>query len=233
MSKKPSKGGAPALDMTPMVDLAFLLVTFFMLTASFRMAEPVAVDPPSSIGMVDLPDNHILVTIDDKGRAFFGISNSTAKMNALREMAKRYKVQFTEEQIKKFSGLPSFGVDLKDLPAYIDAKEEARKNFRGPSGKGQTGVPLDTITPNNQLKDWINIGGTEAVRVWQAAKEKATESNSEFKAEKPRYAIKCASTTKYIYVKDVIKTFTDLKLYQFNLIKSLEGGGTVINPTKK
>lgn len=228
MSKKPSKGGAPALDMTPMVDLAFLLVTFFMLTASFRMAEPVVVDPPSSIGMVDLPDNHILVTIDDKGRAFFGISNSTAKMNALREMAKRYKVQFTEEQIIKFSGLPSFGVDLKDLPKYIDLKEDDRKKFQP-----QKGVPLDTITPNNQLKDWINFGGTEAVRVWQAAKAKASESNTEFKAEKPRYAIKCAATTKYIYVKDVIKTFTDLKIYQFNLITSLEGGGTVISPTKK
>lgn len=227
MSKKPSKGGAPALDMTPMVDLAFLLVTFFMLTASFRMAEPVVVDPPSSIGMVDLPDNHILVTVDEKGRAFFGISNSTAKMNALREMAKRYKIQFTEEQIVKFSGLPSFGVDIKDLPAYIDAKDEQRKNF-----KGQTGVPLDTIKPNNQLKDWINIGGTEAVRVYQAAKEKAAESNTEFKAEKPRYAIKCAAKTKYIYVKDIIKTFTDLKIYQFNLITSLEGGGTVIQPTK-
>jgi biopolymer transport protein ExbD len=228
MSKKPSKGGAPALDMTPMVDLAFLLVTFFMLTASFRMAEPVTVDPPSSIGMVDLPDNHILVTIDNTGRAFFGISNSTAKMNALREMAKRYKVNFTEEQIVKFSGLSSFGVDIKDLPRYIDANEEGRKKFQP-----QQGVPLDTITPNNQLKDWINIGGTEAVRVWQAAKSKADESNSEFKAEKPRYAIKCAAKTKYIYVKDVIKTFTDLKLYQFNLITSLEGGGTVIQPTKK
>jgi biopolymer transport protein ExbD len=227
MSKKPSKGGAPALDMTPMVDLAFLLVTFFMLTASFRMAEPVVVDPPSSIGQVDLPDNHIMVTIDNDGRAFFGISNSTAKMNALRQMAAKYKVGFTEEQIVKFSGLPSFGLDIKDLPAYIDAKEEARKNF-----KGQRGVPLDTITPNNQLKDWISIGGTEAVKMYEEAKVKAKESNAEFKAEKPRYAIKCASTTKYIYVKDVIKTFTDLKLYQFNLITSLEGGGTVIEPTK-
>jgi biopolymer transport protein ExbD len=232
MSKKPSKGGAPALDMTPMVDLAFLLVTFFMLTASFRMAEPVVVDPPSSIGQVDLPDNHIMVTIDDKGRAFFGISNSTAKMNALREMSAKYKVPFSEEQIKKFSGLPSFGVDIKDLPAYIDAKEEARKNFRGPSGKGQTGVPLDTITPNNQLKDWIAIGGRKAVEMYEEAKAQAAEAQSDFKAEKPRYAIKCAATTKYIYVKDVIKTFTDLKLYQFNLITSLEGGGTVIDPTK-
>lgn len=228
MSKKPSKGGAPALDMTPMVDLAFLLVTFFMLTASFRMAEPVVVDPPSSIGMVDLPDNHIMVTIDDKGRAFFGISNSSAKMNALRAMSARYNVPFTEEQIIKFSGLPSFGVDIKDLPKYIDAKEEARKNFQP-----QKGVPLDTITPNNQLKDWIQFGGTEAVKIYEAAKQKAKESNTEFKAEKPRFAIKCAANTKYIYVKDVIKTFTDLKLYQFNLITSLEGGGTVIEPTKK
>jgi len=227
MSKKPSKGGAPALDMTPMVDLAFLLVTFFMLTASFRMAEPVVVDPPSSIGKVDLPDNHIMVTIDNDGRAFFGISNSTAKMNALRQMAAKYQVKFTEEQVVKFSGLPSFGVDIKDLPRYIDAKEEARKNFQP-----QKGVPLDTITPNNQLKDWIAIGGTEAVKMYEEAKIKAADAGGEFKAEKPRYAIKCAAQTKYIFVKDVIKTFTDLKLYQFNLITSLEGGGTVIDPEK-
>lgn len=227
MSKKPSKGGAPALDMTPMVDLAFLLVTFFMLTASFRMAEPVVVDPPSSIGQVDLPDNHILVTIDDRGRAFFGISNSTAKMAALREMAAKYKVPFTEEQVVKFSGLPSFGVDIKDLPRYIDAKEEQRKNFQP-----QKGVPLDTITPNNQLKDWIAIGGKHAVQTYNEAKQKALDANQEFKAEKPRYAIKSAAKTKYIYVKDIVKNFTDLKIFQFNLITSLEGGGTVINPSK-
>ena len=232
MSKKPSKGGAPALDMTPMVDLAFLLVTFFMLTASFRMAEPVVVDPPSSIGEVALPDNHIMVTIDDNGRVFFGISNSTAKMNALREMSAKYKVPFSEEQIVKFSGLPSFGVDLKDLPSYIDAKEEARKDFRGVNKNGQAGVPIDTITPNNQLKDWIAIGGREAVKMYQEAREKAEQSGAELKAEKPRYAIKCAGKTKYIFVKNVIKTFTDLKIYQFNLITSLEGGGTVIEPKR-
>lgn len=227
MSKKPSKGGAPSIDMTPMVDLAFLLVTFFMLTASFRMAEPVVVDPPSSIGKVDLPDNHILVTIDKDGRVFFGISNSTAKMSALREMSAKYKVPFTEEEIIKFSGLPSFGVDIKDLPRYIDTKEDDRDKF-----KGQRGVPLDTITPNNQLKDWIAIGGRKAVEMYEDAKAKAADSKTDFKAEKPRYAIKCAATTKYIYVKDVIKTFTDLKIYQFNLITSLEGGGTVIEPSK-
>ncbi|HTA61994.1 MAG TPA: biopolymer transporter ExbD, partial [Bacteroidia bacterium] len=77
MSKvKVSKGGAPSLDMTPMVDLAFLLVTFFMLTASFRMAEPVVVDPPASHSDKTLPDNTILVSVDGIGRPFFGVSNA-------------------------------------------------------------------------------------------------------------------------------------------------------------
>ena len=174
-----------------------------------------------------MPDNHIMVTIDDKGRAFFGISNSTAKKEALLEMSAKYQVAFTEEQLKKFTGLPSFGVDIKDLPRYINATESERKNFQP-----QKGVPLDTITPNNQLKDWIAIGGKKAVETYNAAKAKAEETKQEFKAEKPRYAIKCAASTKYIYVKDVIKNFTDLKIYQFNLITSLEGGGTVIEPVK-
>ncbi len=220
MSKKPSKGGAPALDMTPMVDLAFLLVTFFMLTASFRMAEPVTVDPPSSIGDITLPDNHIMVSIDNQGRAFFGISNAEAKMNALVKMGEKYKIKFTPEQIKKFSGLPSFGVDIKDLPRYIDAKEQERTNFQP-----QKGVPLDSIT-GNQLKDWISNGGVEAVKIYERAKKKAQEANDELKAEKPRYAIKCDAKTKYIYVKDVVKTFTDLKVYQFNLITGLEAKPT-------
>lgn len=215
MSKKPSKGGAPSLDMTPMVDLAFLLVTFFMLTASFRMAEPVVVDPPSSIGNITLPDNHIMVSIDDKGRGFFGISNAAAKMGALRRMAEKYKVNFTEEQIKKFSGLPSFGVDIKDLPRYINASENERTGFQP-----QKGVPLDSI--NNQLRDWISFGGAEAVKIFNEAKQKAKEANQELKAEKPRYAIKCDAQTKYIVVKDIVKVFTDLKIYQFNLITSLE-----------
>lgn len=227
MSKKPSKGGAPSLDMTPMVDLAFLLVTFFMLTASFRMAEPVTVDPPSSIGQVTLPDNHIMVTIDEKGRVFFGISNSTAKMAALRSMSEKYKVPFSEQQIKKFSGLPSIGVDLKDLPRYIDASENERTNFQP-----QKGVPNDTLN-NPQLKDWISFAGKEAVMAYNDAKEKAEAAGQELKAEKPRYAIKCDGKTKYILVKDAIKTFTDLKIYQFNLITSLEGGGTILDKPVK
>lgn len=91
---------APSIDMTPMVDLAFLLVTFFMLTASFRMAEPVIVDPPASHSDKMLPENTVMVTVDNIGRAFFGVGNAEAKINALAKMSELHKVTFTADQVK-------------------------------------------------------------------------------------------------------------------------------------
>jgi len=215
---------SPSIDMTPMVDLAFLLVTFFMLTASFRMAEPVVVDPPSSVSDKLLPENTIMVTIDDNGRPFFGISNAEAKMNALTKMADKYQVKFNQDQLKKFGGLSSFGVDIKDLPKYLDATEGERLKFQP-----QKGVPNDSLK-NPQLKDWILFAAQEANAVYKRAKDEAKDKGQEFKGEKPRYAIKADSKVKYIYVKDVFKTFTDLKIYQFNLITSLEGGESAPAP---
>lgn len=208
---------APSIDMTPMVDLAFLLVTFFMLTASFRMAEPVIVDPPSSVSDKTLPENTVLVTIDNNGRVFFGIGNGEAKINALAKISEKYGVKFTADQIKKFGGLSSFGVEVKDLPRYLDASENERLKFQP-----QKGVPLDSM--NNQLKDWINFGALELNAIYLRNKDDAATKNIEFKGEKPRYAIKADGKAKYIYVKDVFKTFTDMKIYTFNLITSLEGG---------
>lgn len=210
---------APSIDMTPMVDLAFLLVTFFMLTASFRMAEPVVVDPPASHSDKTLPENTILVTVDNNGRAFFGIGNGEAKINALAKISEKYGVRFTPDQVKKFGGLSSFGVEVKDLPRYLDASEAERLRFQP-----QKGVPLDSL--NNQLKDWITIGATELNAIYMRNRDEAKEKNIEFKGEKPRYAIKADAKAKYIYVKDVFKTFTDMKIYTFNLITSMEGGET-------
>lgn len=217
---------APSIDMTPMVDLAFLLVTFFMLTASFRMAEPVIVDPPASHSDKMLPENTVMVTVDNIGRAFFGVGNAEAKINALAKMSELHKVNFTPDQIKKFGGLSSFGVDIKDLPKYLDATETERQKFQP-----QKGVPLDSL--NNQLKEWIQISATELNAIYLREKDKAAEKNQQFKGEKPRYAIKADGKAKYIYVKDVFKTFTDMKIYTFNLITSLEGGETKKTEAKK
>ncbi|HEX7413921.1 MAG TPA: biopolymer transporter ExbD [Bacteroidia bacterium] len=219
MSKKVAKS-APSLDMTPMVDLAFLLVTFFMLTASFRMAEPVVVDPPASHAEKALPENTILITVDANGRSFFGVSNAEAKLATLAKMSGKYKVGFTDAQKKKFGGMSSFGVDIKDLPRYIDASENERLKFQP-----QKGVPNDSLN-NPQLRDWILYSAQETNGIYIRERDKAKAAGKDFVGEKVRYAIKADGKAKYISVKDVLKTFTDMKIYRFNLITSLEGGGS-------
>jgi len=215
---------APSIDMTPMVDLAFLLVTFFMLTASFRMAEPVIVDPPSSVSDKLLSDNTFRITVDNNGRLFFGISNGEAKVASLKVMADKYKVNFTEEQVKKFGGLSSFGVEIKDLPRYLNSTEAERLKFQP-----QKGIPNDSAL-NPQLRDWILTAAREVNAIYIRERDKAKEQGKEFKGEKPRYAIKADGKAKYVSVKDIIKTFTDMKIYRFNLITSLEGGESTAAP---
>jgi len=212
---------APSIDMTPMVDLAFLLVTFFMLTASFRMAEPVVVDPPSSQSNKILPENTVLVTVGSDGKAFFGVGNAEARTNTLAKMGEKYGVKFSADQVKKFTGLSSFGVEIKDLPNYLDASENDRMKIT----KEKKGIPLDSL--HNQLKDWISISATELNIIYLRGKDEAAQRGQEFKGEKPRYAIKADAKAKYIYVKNVFKTFTDMEIYTFNLITSMEGGSSV------
>ena len=211
---------APSLDMTPMVDLAFLLVTFFMLTAAFRMAEPVIVDPPSSVSEKLLPENTILITVDNIGRSFFGLSNAEARMNCLKRMGERHKINFSPAQIKKFAGMASFGVDIKDLPRYIDASDPERLKFQP-----QKGVPNDSLN-NPQLHDWILFAAQEANGIYLRERDAAKTAGREFRGEKVRYAIKADGKAKYVSIKDIIKTFTDMEIYRFNLITSLEGGET-------
>ena len=64
------------IDMTAMVDLAFLLLTFFMLATNFKGEDAAEVTTPTSISDTLIPDADVmLITVDDSGRVFFGIDN--------------------------------------------------------------------------------------------------------------------------------------------------------------
>lgn len=219
MAKIKVPKSSTALDMTPMVDLAFLLVTFFMLTASVRISEPVVVDTPSSTSEKLLPENVILVTVDTSGRSFFNINNPQVRINTLEKMGQQYKITFTDKQKKRFAGITSFGVPIAQLPQYIDMEDEQRLKVKSP------GIPLDSL--HNELGDWIQFGRIEAARQAKAQKDKAESLGRPFKYEALRFAIKADGGASYMSVKEVIKVFTDKDIFRFNLITNLEKGAEI------
>lgn len=197
MSKVKVPRKSTSVDMTAMTDVAFLLLTFFMLATKFKPDEPVMVDTPSSVSEIKLPETDILmITIDKDGRVFFGMDNQEKRIELLEKMAKKYQMTFTDKQKQEFSLVSAFGLPIKNLPQYLDLKEDQRKNFPAP------GIPSDSL--NNELGDWI--------------------IQARYTNPKLRVAIKGDGDANLPIVKQVISTLQDKKVNRFNFITTMEKG---------
>ena len=66
------------IDMTPMVDVAFLLLIFFMTTTQFKPPEQVAVQLPRSRSQIHIPETGtIILTVNRTGQMFISSAVAT------------------------------------------------------------------------------------------------------------------------------------------------------------
>lgn len=184
------------VDMTAMCDVAFLLLTFFMLTSNFTQKEPVLVSTPSSISEIKIPERNIMTIIIDKsGQLFFGIDGQEKRIELLKKMGAAYTYTYTDKELKEFSLINGFGVPIEQMKDFLALKPDDRD-----LKENQLGIPYDSL--NNQLKNWVRF---------------ARNVNPQL-----RIAIKADQALAYPVIKHVMNTLQDLDENRYNLITSLE-----------
>jgi biopolymer transport protein ExbD len=199
--------------MTPMVDLAFLLVTFFMLTTKFRPEEPVKVVIPFSVTTTKIPDNVMTLSIDSAGRVFFDMDGKDVRPKVLQAVMQKYKLDasLTTTDLSRFAVMGTFGVPVTQVKAYIEANDADRKAMSNASA----GIPMDSLR-NPQLQDWVYAAVTYGLADYN--EKKAAGQN----AKPPKYAIKADGRAKYKVIKQVIDICQKNGIQHFNLITSLK-----------
>jgi len=203
MSKK-----STSIDMTAMCDVAFLLLTFFILTATAKVPEPLPVDTPSSTVQTKLPETG-LVTItvgksNGQEQVFFGMKDRAIRSKSLDYMAKKYGVTFSDAEKAQFELIDEFGVPVQGLKQLLamKASDRAKKGV-------QPGIPVDSIGDNNQLKYWIQFART------------ANIDNGGTK--ELQFAIKGDAKEQYPQIKKIMDILQDQKINNFNLVTGLRG----------
>jgi biopolymer transport protein ExbD len=190
-------------DMTPFVDIAFLILSFFIMATKFKPPEPVQITTPNSVSAQELPsDDAVLIIIDSTNRVFFSVlaeKNKTIPDQVIQKLNTGRTLNLTPAQMANFRKTNSVGVPFTSLGSLLDVPSEDQGKVKQP------GIPvLDTL--DNQLVWWIS-----------AAKEVFRDNQRPLK-----YLIKGDGGSKYPAFEAVIAALKKNDEFKYNLVTSLE-----------
>jgi biopolymer transport protein ExbD len=196
MGRAKIKRGSTNVDMTAMCDVAFLLLSFFILTTKFKPEEAIEVTPPSSVSAKAASDkNAFKVTIDKEGKVYLDMSDEM-RGDVLDELAKQRNLNFSADDKKYFQQATFVGVPLSQLNQFDRLTAEQIKATK------LSGVPSDST--NNELQAWISA---------------AVQANL---GKKVDFYIKGDNDAKYPAFKQVIEAFKKNDIYKYNSITNAE-----------
>ncbi|MBK7290654.1 MAG: biopolymer transporter ExbD [Chitinophagaceae bacterium] len=188
-------------DMTPFVDIAFLILSFFIMATKFKPPDPVEIKTPGSVLSQKMPEsNAVLISIDSSNKVYFSIlsEKDPSKFdNVINEINDKQKLGLTPAQISNFRKTYMVGVPFTGLKQLLDIDAKEQGNVKQP------GIPVMDST-NNQLTWWI-----------QGAK-------NAFAGEKLVYLIKGDGNSKYPAFEAVIEALKKNEEFKYSLVTSLD-----------
>jgi biopolymer transport protein ExbD len=200
MAKIKIKKNPGSTDMTAMCDVAFLLLTFFVMTSTAKIPEALVVDTPVSTVQTKLPTSDLATLTVGKGKVFFDLKGREVRRRTLELMGEKYGVTFSDDDKQVFSMMDDFGVPILNLQQIIDMKAADR------SKAGQPGIPTDSL--DNQLKEWIY---------------NARIANIEVNDKELQVAIKGDGKEGYPAIRKVMDILQEQKINSFSLVTGLRG----------
>lgn len=189
------------IDMTAMCDVAFLLLSFFILTTKFKPSEALTVETPKSVSTKPVESKDaVLITMDREGKIYFSVSdeNPQEKEMIINEVDQLKSLGLTEEEKAAFRRTSSYvGVPFSMLKSFLQLTPDQVKTFKSP------GIPV-TDTLNNEMETWIRAAQTA------------------FAGSKMNLMVKGDNNAKYPAFKGVINAFKRNEIFKFQMVTDPE-----------
>lgn len=188
-------------DMTPFVDIAFLILSFFIMATKFKPPEPVEIKTPGSVLSQKLPENNaVLITIDSSDKVYFTVLSDKDKTKFDKIIAginTSQNLGLSPAEMQNYRQTFLVGVPFTGLKQLLGTDAKAQASLRQP------GIPVKD-TANNQLIWWIR------------------EAKNAFAGEKLNYLIKGDGKSKYPAFEAVIAALKKNDELKYNLVTSLD-----------
>lgn len=214
--------GTPSLDMTPMVDLAFLLVTFFMLTSSFREQEAVVVNSPkASSTEVVMPEKAFIISIAKTGQVYIDVTDQALRPFVFQKAYEEITgAKETPQQLMALTNkVGTYGLPMAKLGDYLETEPSKRADIK------MSGIPFDTSLRKDEdiekteLYYWAKAAYNTAVEDWKVRKE--TNPNIQLD-DLMKFCIKADRESEYKLVKKVMDVFLLAEVPHFQIITNFE-----------
>lgn len=192
-----------SVDMTAMCDVAFLLLSFFILTTKFKPPEALAVTTPKSVSTNPAEQKDVvMITMDKEGKVYFSVSDDaeSEKSTIIDHVNDLKNLNLTDQEKAAFvnrSGV-YIGVPFNQLKSYLSRTPDEQKSIVMP------GIPVqDTL--NNEMVTWMRAAA------------------GAFQGSKMNLLVKGDEQAAYPAFKGIIDAFKKNELLKFQVITDPEG----------